>query len=432
MKVRLKIESQWLDLERESMSRMKRDYEEWERVTLEKARSASDLRSLRKVFYELGDRWEFDQATGAWLSEGEPLDAIGLILHMPGLRPNKERYVVYAVMAYSKGLTKQFDHLGDKERIIVERDTETGQIQCWSTTGHGAMDMYPTDLTYFKTVERALESCILNVQPGDHALRIEITQSSSLLNMLTMRLWRIASGTQSFLTKEIDVLTSDDLEISLDFKFHRYAKAVIELDRIWRYLTGGTVEWAKERVLDKIPEHIEERDKQTLRKIEGLLHILWFRPPFTQIRFVEMVHDELDSEPTPTETQRTLIPYLGELAYALTDVTEKAKYLKWKSVIDSKSLNKRDAFKGLSLSPLVQEAFIAALDDILREHALAYIGYPEKGTIKDKIMRILFNAIILPIRLANSFTGILSHGIRKLFSTIQSEKRTESKNVTKS
>ena len=422
MKVKLKIETQWLDLERKSMSKMKREYKEWEQETLEKAKAAEDLRSLRKVFYELGDRWEFDQATGAWLSEGEPLDTVGLILHMPGLRPNKERYVVYAVMAYSKGVTNQFDHLGDKERVIIEHDTETGHIQCWSTTGHGAMDMFPTDLTAYGSIEGAIGSCILNAQPGDHALRLEVTKASGFLNVLSMQLWNIAGGTQSFLTKEIDVLTGNDIENFMDFRFHRYAKAVIELDKLWRHLTGSAVEWAKERVLDKIPDHVEERDRRTLRRIEGLLHVLWFKPPFAQIHAVEMIYDELQSEPTPTETQRILVPYVGEVAYALTDVTEKAKYLKWKSVIDRRSFGKSDIFKGLNLSPLAQEAFAAALDDILREHTLAYIGYPEKGTIKNKFMRILLNAIILPLRLLSSFISAIRYHIRNFFSRIRPEK----------
>ena len=412
------------------MSKMIREYKEWEKETLEKAKAAADLRTLRRIFYELGDRWEFDQTTGAWLSEGEPLDAVGLILRMPGLRPNKERYVVYAVMAYSKGLTNQFDHLGDKERIIIEHDTKTGHIQCWSTTGHGEMDMFPTDLTVYKSVEGALASCILNAQPGDHALRLEVTKASGFLNILVLQLWKIASGTQSFLTKEIDVLTGNDIENSMDFKFHRYANAVIELDKLWRRLTGGPVEWAKERVLDKIPDHVEEKDRQTLKKIEGLLHVLWFRPPFTQIRSVEKIYDELQSEPTPTETQRTLVPYVGEVAYALIDVTEKAKYLKWKSVIDQKSFSKSDVFKGLNLSPLAQDAFAAALEDILREHTLAYIGYPEKGTIKDKFMRILFNAIILPLRLTSSFIASIRYRINNLNSRENHE--TEEHNEKKS
>lgn len=414
MKVKLKVESKWLDLERKSMSKMRRTYEDWERETLQKAKDAADLRDLRKVFYELGDRWEFDQATGAWLAGSEPLDTIGIILRMPGLKPNKERYIVYAFMAYSKGLTQKFDHLGDKERIIVERDVNSGQIQCWSTAGHGSMDLFPTDLTEFGSIEKALASSYLLAQPGDHALRIELPTASGFLNTFIKQLWDIAGGCRSFHTKSIDVLTADDIENSLDFRFHRYAASVIEIDKIWRHFTGSTVEWAKERVLDKIPDHIEERDKQSLRRIEGLLHILWFRPPFEQLQPIELLYEELQSEPTPTATQRTLVPLLGELAYSLTDVIEKAKYLKWKSVIDRKSFSKSDIFKGLDLSAIEREAFAAALEDILKEHTLAYIGYPERATMKNKVMRVLLGSVILPVRLLSSFLETVRRPIWKL------------------
>jgi hypothetical protein len=382
---------------------MKRDYEEWERDTLRKAKDAKDLRSLREVFYQLGDRWEFDQATGAWLSGGEPLDAVGLVLKMPGLESNKERFVLYAVMAYSKGFTQKFDHLGDKERVIVERDTKTGKLSVWSTTGHGAMDLYPADLSSFETLEKALESSYLVAQPGDHALRFETPHATGILDAIAKKLWEIAGGNKEFSLKEIDVLTSHDIEDSLDFKFNRYANAVIELDTMWRELTGGAVEKAKERVLDKIPDHIEERDKQTLRKIEGLLHCLWFSPPATQMPAIEKLHDELSSEPTPTEVQKTLVPYLGELAYALIDITEKAKYLKWKSVLDGKEFRESDVFKGLNLTAVAKEAFVVALEDILKEHTLAYIGYPERSTMKNKALRVVLSSLILPIRIGNSF-----------------------------
>jgi len=421
LKVKLKVESKWLELEKKSMSKMKRNYEDWERETLQKAKDAGDLRELRRVFYELGDRWEFDQATGAWLAGSEPLDTIGLILRMPGLKPNKERYVIYAVMAYSKGLTQQFDHLGDKERIIVERDVKTGQIQCWSTTGHGSMDLFPTDLSSFETLENALDSSYLVAQPGDHALRIEVPGSTGFINAFIKRLWEIAGGTKSFHTKSIDMLTADNIENSLDFKFHRYATAVVELDKMWRHLTGSSVEWAKERVLDKIPDHIEERDNESLRKIEGLLHILWFKPPFKQLQPIESLYEELQTEPTPTETQRTLVPLLGELAYSLTDVVEKAKYLKWKSVIDRKSFSKSDVFKGFDLSTVEREAFAASLEDILKEHTLAYIGYPERATMKNKVMRILLGSIILPVRILQSFLETLHRPIRKLIKKKEDE-----------
>jgi len=414
MKVKLKIETQWLELERKSMSKMKRDYETWERETLKKARDAQDLRGLREVFYQLGDRWEFDQATGAWLAGGDPLDAVGLTLKMPGLEPNKERFVLYAVMAYSKGFTQKFDHLGDKERIIVERDTKTGKLSVWSTTGHGAMDLFPTDLTSFKTIENALKSSHLVAQPGDHALRFETPQSTGFIDYISKRLWEIAGGSKEFSVKEIDILTAQDIEDSLDFKFNRYAASVIALDGIWRKLSGDTVGKAKEKVLDKIPDHIEARNKQTLRKIEGLLHLLWFRPPAKQIPAIESLHNELNSEPTPTEIQKELVPYLGEIAYSLTDITEKAKYLKWKSVLDQKEFRESDVFKGLDLSAMAKEAFIVALEDILREHTLAYIGYPERATMKNKVLRVLLSSIILPIRISSSFKAWFTRIVKRI------------------
>ncbi|MHA2186886.1 MAG: hypothetical protein ACW99V_01465 [Candidatus Thorarchaeota archaeon] len=413
MKVKLKVEARWLDLERKSMFRIKRDFETWESQTLQKAKDAKDLRSLREVFYQMGDRWEWDQATGAWLSDGEPLDAIGLILKMPGLGPNKERFVVYGVMAYSKGFTNHFDHLGDKERIIIERDIETGAMVGWSTSGHGAMDLIPTDLSMFSSIDEVLTNCILVAQPGDHALRLEIPpqlRNRSSLGLIFHRLWEIAGGNKEFYIREIDVLNSHDIEERLDFRFHRYSKAVLDLEKAWEEYKSSALEKAKEVVIDRIPDYIEDRNKSTLRMIEGLLNVLWFKPPAKGISAIRSAYDELESEPTPTEMQRSLIPYLGELAYSLNDILEKAKYLKWKSVMEKKSFGQSDVFQGLNLSSLEKEAFAVALDDILKEHTLAYVGYPERATMKNKMMRTILGMSVLPLRLLSSFkTTFLGH-----------------------
>ncbi|MFW9847108.1 MAG: hypothetical protein ACFFD6_10185 [Candidatus Thorarchaeota archaeon] len=208
MKAKMKIETQWLELERKSMQRMQEQYKSWEKETLQKAKDAKDLRGLREVFYELGDRWEWGQTTGAWLSSGVPLDAVGLVIRMPGLQEDKERFAVYAVMAYSKGLTQKFDHLGDKERVIIERDVKTGQIVCWSTTGHGAVDIFPVDLTYLSAVGTALETCYLVAQPGDHALRLEVPNADRFLPTVAKRLWQIAGGDKAFSVRQIDLLDS--------------------------------------------------------------------------------------------------------------------------------------------------------------------------------------------------------------------------------
>ncbi|MDF1539932.1 MAG: hypothetical protein P1Q69_13630 [Candidatus Thorarchaeota archaeon] len=403
MKVRMKVESTWLQLERKSMEKMKKDYETWESETLKRAKDAKNLRSLREVFYQLGDRWEWNQATGAWLESGQPLDTVGFILRMPGFHPCKERYVVYGVMAYSKGLTDQFDHLGDKERIIIERDTDSGKMVCWSTTGHGAMDLVPIDVSAFESIEDILQNCYLVAQPGDHALRLEIPRERVSKFDIAQRMWTISSGGIDYSSKDIDVLSAKDIEDRLDFRFYRYAQSVIEVDRVWSELSGGAIERAKEKVLDKIPDHIENKMKDALRRVEGLLHILWFKPPMTGLEPARKLYDDMKSEPIPTDIEKTILPYLGELVYALNDIIEKAKYIKWKSVMDKKSFGESDAFEGLDLSNMAKEAFAVALEDVLQEHTLAYVGYPERGTMVDKAMRIVFGIAVLPMRLVSTF-----------------------------
>jgi hypothetical protein len=216
-------------------------------------------------------------------------------------------------------------------------------------------------------------------------------------------MWALSSGGISFASKEIDVLRSEDIENTLDFRFYRYAHAIIELERIWEELSAGALERAKEKLLDKIPNHVENKMKSVLRKIEGLLHILWFKPPVNGLEPARILHDELSSEPTPTDIERTTVPYIGEVVHALNDVIEKAKYIKWKSVMDKKDFGESDAFEGLDLSTMAKEAFAVALEDILQEHTLAYIGYPERGTMKNKVMRIVFGVVVLPLRLISAF-----------------------------
>ena len=72
--------------------------------------------------------------------------------------------------------------------------------------------------------------------------------------------------------------------------------------------------------------------------------------------------------------------------------------------MDKKAFGESDAFEGLELSSMAKEAFAVALEDILQEHTLAYIGYPEKGTMKDKAMRIIFGIGVLPMRLISTFS----------------------------
>jgi hypothetical protein len=63
---------------------------------------------------------------------------------------------------------------------------------------------------------------------------------------------------------------------------------------------------------------------------------------------------------------------------------------------------------------MAKEAFAVALDDILREHTLSYIGYPERGTAMDKALRIVFGIIVLPARLISTFMGVVMNTLAGL------------------
>ncbi|MCF2136482.1 MAG: hypothetical protein K9W43_04495 [Candidatus Thorarchaeota archaeon] len=412
MKIRLKIDRLWLELEKKSMKKLLDKYKLWEAHTLEKAKRAKDLRSLRELYYELGDRWEWDQVTGEWLSKGAPLDAIALFLRMPGLEPDKERYVLYAVMAYSKGFTDQFDHLGDKERVILERDLSTGKVVVWSTTGHGAMDLQPTDVSEYAPLENIVNTCHLVAQPGDHALRLCLPLETSSQWNLTQRLWLVASGNTEFTWRTIDVVRSEDIENGLGFNFYRYASAVISLEKLWSRLKKD-----KTLVSRDLSQQEIRHNTELLREIEGLLHVLWFKPPARQLRPAVSLYTKLKERLEQGDhysLDDVVRPYLSELAESLTDLIEQAKFLKWKSVVEQKGYTPESIFDKLGITGMSREALVVALDDILKEHTLAYIGYPEKATMTGKVLRIILGLLVLPVRLVSAFIKSMLQSLDKL------------------
>ncbi|MHA1770710.1 MAG: hypothetical protein ACTSYL_08840 [Candidatus Thorarchaeota archaeon] len=416
MKIRLKIDRLWLEIEKKSMKKLLDKYKLWEAHTLEKAKRAKDLRSLRELYYELGDRWEWDQVTGEWLSKGAPLDAIALFLRVPGLEPDKERYVLYAVMAYSKGFTDQFDHLGDKERVIIERDLSSGKIVVWSTTGHGAMDLQPIDISEYGTLENITRSCHLIAQPGDHALRLGLPLETSSQWNLTQRLWLVASGNTEFTWRTIDVVCSDDIENGLGFNFYRYASAVISLEKLWSRLKKD-----KTLVSRDLPQQEIQHNIDLLREVEGLLHVLWFKPPAHQLRPALSLYNKLKARTEQGDNYSlddVIRPYLKELAESLNDLIEQAKFLKWKSVVDQKGYTPESIFDKLGITGMSREALVVALDDILKEHTLAYIGYPEKATMTGKVLRIILGLLVLPVRLVSAFIKSMLQSLDRIIARL--------------
>ena len=84
------------------------------------------------------------------------------------------------------------------------------------------------------------------------------------------------------------------------------------------------------------------------------------------------------------------------------------------------------------MTQLAKEAFVVALEDILREHTLAYIGYPEKATMKDKVLRVLLSTIVLPIRIGTSFRENVFRWLSKIIHKINPPKKDETDSETDS
>ncbi|MHA1812101.1 MAG: hypothetical protein ACTSYX_01580, partial [Candidatus Thorarchaeota archaeon] len=84
----------------------------------------------------------------------------------------------------------------------------------------------------------------------------------------------------------------------------------------------------------------------------------------------------------------------------------------WKSVVERKGYTESSIFDNLGISGLAREALVVALDDILKEHTLAYIAYPERATVVGKTMRILFGLFVLPVRLVSAFRAVVATSVR--------------------
>ncbi len=411
--MRLKIDESWLKKEIRSAYKIRQDYETWQEQALRMVKEVTDLRQLRELFYKLGDRWEWQQATGTWLSKSRPLDAVGLILRAPGLSQGRERYIVYIIMAYSKGAVAKFDHLGDKERIIIERDVTTDDLRAWSTCGHGALDLIARDLTPLNSVEQVLRKGYLIAQPGDHALRLEVPVLDRLRTELEHLLWRIAMGGRTFSIQEIETLTAREVEDVLGVRFYEYVEAVVTLERLWSRIKSDTAGSIKARAAGRISESDKPSIMRTLRMIEGLLYILWFRPPALQITPLRRAYRILSAEPTQNHIHNEILTQLQRVIRSLNDVLERTKYLKWKSVIERDSLSTGELFENLSVSLFAKEALSTAFEDIMREHTLAYIGYPERVTARGKLMRIVFGLGVLPLRIMiRCLEDVLSYILR--------------------
>ena len=148
MKIQVKIRKGEVPLEENLQKKMTKEYDSWKEGILDKARNLKDLKELRKLMYSLGEDFEWTESTGRWLTKAKPYEIICINIRVPGLEPQTERYSLYGILAFSKAIIKAYDHLGDLERVILEK--RKGHFYAWSEVGHGYTEKWPE---YFPDVQ---------------------------------------------------------------------------------------------------------------------------------------------------------------------------------------------------------------------------------------------------------------------------------------
>ncbi len=410
MRVRFKVNKYWLVKELEYLKKAAVKYKQWEQEVLQKAKEASDLRGLRKVLYEMGERWEWKTSTGEWLLERKPFDNVCIAFKVPSPIEGSQRFIVYVIMAFSKGATEKFDHLGDKERIIIEQDKD-GEIKVWSTIGHGAVDLKPTRIRTFNDVKDLIENSYLVAEPGDHALRLDTIESIDSGRFLDYEMiWKLIIHGRDYETFQRRCITPEDIE-DLKFDLNSYVSSVLKLDKLVNDL--------KRKV----------KSKSAKKLLRQLWYIMWHIPPAKQEDLYFQIIRKINKNSELMELAPELVERIKESIKLVVDLIERAEFIKWESVLKPKAFWKKNAIKKLSeSSKFAIEAFATALEDIITEHSLYYIGYPEKATSKHRIMQILMGTAGIGMRILYAFSLSISS---KIYTKYKKGKMTVNKNGEK-
>ncbi|MHA1251077.1 MAG: hypothetical protein ACTSRP_13885, partial [Candidatus Helarchaeota archaeon] len=170
MKIKIKIPRRDLEKEEYFKEKLKEQYLEWKEELLNKAKNVKDLKELRKIIDELGkEQFDWDSATGDWLERSDPYEVVCIEIRLPGLKNEHERHSIYGVLAFSKGLTDSFDHMGDLERLVYVKNNNNKYFS-YSTVGHGYLELFPEILKGNYSFNDLLRNEEYVFEVGDHSL----------------------------------------------------------------------------------------------------------------------------------------------------------------------------------------------------------------------------------------------------------------------
>ncbi|HUX99345.1 MAG TPA: hypothetical protein VMV49_07305 [Candidatus Deferrimicrobium sp.] len=400
MKIRVKIRKGELPLEVNLQKKMTEEYEIWKCEILEKARNLKDLKQLRRLMYSLGSDFDWMESTGRWLEKAKPYEIICVNLRIPGLEKledgkRTERYTMYGILAFSKAIVESYDHLGDLERVIIEKRNK--HFYAWSTVGHGFVEKWPEYFPDTHSVEEFYSKVHVVFERGDHSLVLEYPKPTYVFyhNRLKNRL-RIPhivkmcrdcfvnrSLGAEFIELDVPVITHEDLETKLEIDWNGFAEAVVELDELIR------AEYKKLSFIQRIKQIFRKKD-DPFYYLECLQTVMWNFKIILQEKYLRRLRRKLKESYDQGRINTNFWDPITKVLNKLDELIDQTHFIQWQSFLDPKRYSKKIGIRKLEgLSNVAIEAVATGLGKLLYK-GLDDIAYPEKWSEYEKIQLLAF------------------------------------------
>ena len=400
MKIRVKIRKGELPLEVDLQRKMTEGYESWKGEILSKARNIKDLKELRKLVYSLGDDFDWIESTGRWLEGAKPYEIICVNLRLPSLEKlengtRAERYTLYGILAFSKAIIDEYDHLGDLERVIIEKRNE--HFYAWSTVGHGYVEKWPEYFPDTHSVEEFYNKVHVVFERGDHSLVLEYPNPGFAVlhrwfkNRLRIPHWiktirdsfvDHAVGTE-FMEIRSPVITHKDLEKNLEIDWYGFGEAVIELDELIH------IAYKRLNIFQKIKQIFRKKD-DPYYFLDALHRVIWNIAPKYQEKYLRGIRKRMKEA---YDQNRIDIDFWDPITKVLKKVEaliDQTAFIQWQSFLDPKRYSKKFGMQKIEgLSRVAIETVATGLSKILLK-SLDDIAYPEQYTPREKIKLVGF------------------------------------------
>lgn len=443
MKIRAKIRMGELPLEEELQKKMAEGYHDWKEKILKKARGVKDLKELRELMYSLGDDFDWVESTGRWLGEAKPYEIICVNIRVPGLerlknRKRTERYTLYGILSFSKAMIHSYDHLGDLERVIIEK--RDNHFYAWSTVGHGYVEKWPEYFPNISSVEEFYKNVHCVFERGDHSLVLEYPNPTfSILHKYfknRLRVPHIAKMVRDCYTAhalgvefeelEVPVITHEDLEKKLEIDWYGFAEAVLELDDLIQ------IAYRNLNFFQKIKQLFREKD-DPYHYLDCLKTVIWSIAPKYQEKYLRGLRKKMKEAYDQDRIDIDFWDPITKVLNKVSELIEQTHFIQWQSFLDPKRYSKKIGIRKIEgLSNVAIEAVATGLAKILLK-SLDDIAYPEKYPQNEQLKLVGFVSGGHVYRLLRSMNMLLEkkfkfiapkmEGLRKRFDQFMASRK---------